>query len=105
MELLWERSPNPDNQVQGILPQLVNFYLGLAVQYLDLRYEDHCNPSDDDKSDRAKKIREILRSRKKPVLVIIERTTRKVTALMREMFWIELFKSRGMKLKNQESQK
>ena len=81
------------------------FYIG-QTQYLDLRYyKDHLHPSPDDKSDRAKKIREILSDRKKPVLVVLERTTRKVSALIREMFWIELFKSRGMKLKNQENQK
>ena len=81
------------------------FYIG-QTKYLDLRYyKDHLNPAPNDKSDRAKRIREILSDHKKPVLVVLERTTRKVSALIREMFWIELFKSRGMKLKNQENQK
>lgn len=80
------------------------FYIG-QTQYLDLRYyKDHLNPAHHDKTDRAKRIREILNERKKPVLVVLERTTRKVSALIREMFWIELFKRSGVRLKNRENQ-
>ncbi len=80
------------------------FYIG-QTQYPYLRYKEHRNPSDDDKSDRAKRIREIRKSRKSPLFVELESTNRKTSALIKEMFWIELFKSRGMKLKNQENQK
>ena len=80
------------------------FYIG-QTQYPYLRYKEHRNPSNDDKSDRAKRIREIRKSRKSPLFVELESTSRKTSALMREMYWIETFKSRGMKLKNQESQK
>ncbi len=80
------------------------FYIG-QTQYPYLRYKEHRNPSDDDQSDRAKRIREIRKSRKSPLFVELECTTRKVSALMREMYWIETFKRSGVKLKNQESQR
>lgn len=81
------------------------FYIGQSGN-INLRYyKDHLNPEPSDKSDRAIRIREILHARKKPILVILERTTRKVSALMREMYWIETFKRSGVKLKNQESQR
>ena len=81
------------------------FYIGQTTN-INLRYyKQHWNPKEVDKSDRAKQIRAILLAGRKPDLVILERTTRHVSALIREMFWIELFKSRGMKLKNRESQR
>ena len=80
------------------------FYIG-QTQYPYLRYKEHRNPSDDDKSDRAKRIREIRKARKSPLFVELESTSRKTSALMREMYWIETFKRSGVKLKNQESQR
>lgn len=79
------------------------FYIG-QTKWLELRLEQHCDPSDDDKSDRAKTIREIVADNHQPMLVALETTTRKTSALMREMFWIVLFKSHGIRLKNRESQ-
>ena len=80
------------------------FYIGQTTN-INLRYyRQHWNPDDNDKTDRAKQLREILKAGRKPNLVILERTTRKVSALMREMYWIETFKRSGLKLKNQESQ-
>ena len=81
------------------------FYIGQTTNIKLRYYRQHFNPRDDDKTDRAKKIREILESGRKPDLVILERTTRKVSALIKEMFWIELFESRGFRLKNQEQQR
>jgi len=81
------------------------FYIG-QTQNIKLRYyKDHWNPKDDDKTDRANQIREILANGRKPDLVILERTTRKVSALIREMYWIETFKRSGIELKNRENQK
>ncbi len=80
------------------------FYIGQTSNIKLRYYKDHWNPKDDDKTDRANQIREILKEGRKPNLVILERTTRKVSALMREMFWIETFKRSGVKLKNRESQ-
>ena len=81
------------------------FYIGQTSNIKLRYYKQHWNPEPSDKSDRAKKIREILAIGRKPNLVILERTTRKVSALMREMYWIEVFKSRGATLKNRENQK
>jgi len=81
------------------------FYVG-RTNSCDLRYAQHCNPEDSDKSARAKKIREILGGGKQPQLVVLERTTSVVSALKREMFWIVIFKkSGGIKLTNRENQK
>ena len=80
------------------------FYIGQTTNIKLRYYRQHWNPKDDDKTDRANQIREILKAGRKPNLVILERTTRKVSALMREMFWIETFKRSGVKLKNRESQ-
>ncbi len=80
------------------------FYIG-QTKYTRLRYKDHCNPTPSDKSDRAIRIREILKTNKQPIFVILEKTTRKISVLRKELFWIELFESRGIKLKNQESQR
>lgn len=81
------------------------FYIGQTINIKRRYYRQHWNPSDDDKTDRAKQIREILKAGRKPNLVILERTTRKVSALIREMYWIETFKRSGAILKNQENQK
>jgi predicted GIY-YIG superfamily endonuclease len=81
------------------------FYIGQTANIKARYYRQHWNPKDTDKSDRAERLRAILKAGRKPDLVILERTTRKVSALMREMFWIELFKSRGVTLKNQENQR
>jgi len=81
------------------------FYIGQTSNIKRRYYRQHWNPSDDDKTDRAKQIREILKAGRKPNLVILERTTRKVSALIREMYWIETFKRSGATLKNQENQK
>jgi len=80
------------------------FYIG-QTKYTLLRYRDHCNPALMDNSDRARKIREILKANKKPIFVVLEKTTRKISVLRKELFWIELFESRGIKLKNQDSQR
>ena len=81
------------------------FYVG-RTNSRDLRYAQHCNPEDSDKSARAVKIREILRTGKQPQLVVLERTTREVSARIREMFWIVTFKkSGGINLTNRENQK
>ena len=81
------------------------FYIGQTSNIKLRYYRQHWNPSDNDKSDRAKQIREILKAGRKPNLVILERTTRKVSALIREMYWIETFKRSRVELKNQENQK
>ena len=81
------------------------FYVG-RTNRLDLRYEQHCNPEDSDKSARAVKIREIISTGKQPQLVALERTTSAVSAIKREMYWIVIFKkSGGIKLTNRENQK
>jgi len=81
------------------------FYIGQTTNIKLRYYRQHWNPDDDDKSDRAKQIREILKAGRKPDLVILERTTRKVSALTREIYWIETFKRNGTELKNRENQK
>ena len=81
------------------------FYVG-RTNSRDLRYAQHCNPEDSDKSARAKKIREIKGSGGQPQLVVLERTTSEVSAIKREMFWIVIFKkSGGINLTNRENQK
>ena len=80
------------------------FYIGQTTNINHRYYKQHWNPKDSDKSDRAKRIRAILKAGRKPNLVILERTTRLLTALRKEIFWIETFIGRGIKLTNQDSQ-
>ena len=79
------------------------FYVG-QTRDLNQRYQDHCNASDDDRSPRAKRIREILATGKRPYTIVLERCSNRLKALAIEIFWIMLLKGRGIKLTNRESQ-
>lgn len=81
------------------------FYIG-QTKYLKRRYKDHCNPLPSDRTTRAKRLREILKSGEKPSLVVIEETPSELIALIKEMYWISTFlNATGIELKNREAQK
>ena len=52
----------------------------------------------------ARRNQAIIKSGRKPLMIVLEEAENEVSALIKEIFWIELFMSKGMDLCNRENQ-